>query len=206
MFGGFSIIPFISIYLVSNAGVLEYNLTLLYMTGGLLTILGAPLIGRLADHYGKVPVYRAVATIAAMLMLAMTNLPVVPLALAMAVFGALMLSNAGRMVAGLSIVTSSVEPSRRGGFMSANSAVQHLASGLGAFVGGKIIVTNSEKHLENFGRVGIMAVLATLVSLWLAGRVRPVRESKLLSHEIDAATKDPATRPGVPEENSTASL
>jgi len=173
MFGGFSIIPYISIYLVSNAGVLEYQLTLLYMTGGLLTIVGAPLIGRLADRYGKVTVYRFVAAIAAMLMLVMTNLPVVPLALAMAVFGALMLSNAGRMVAGLSIVTSSVEPSRRGGFMSANSAVQHLASGLGAFVSGKIIVTTPLGALDNFGKVGLMAVAATVLSLWLAGRVRP---------------------------------
>ena len=97
----------------------------------------------------------------------------VPLAVAVGVFGALMLCNAGRMVAGLSIVTSSVEPSRRGGFMSANSAIQHFASGLGAFVSGKIIVTTPQGALENFGKVGLMAVAATLLSLWLAGRVRP---------------------------------
>jgi predicted MFS family arabinose efflux permease len=173
MFGGFSVIPYISIYLVSNAGISEKNLWLVYATGGLLTLVGAPLIGRLADRYGKLPVYRAVAAIAAVLMLTVTNLPAVPLALAVGVVGALMLCNAGRMVAGLSIVTSSVEPSRRGGFMSANSAVQHLASGLGAFVSGKIILTTAEGALENFDKVGLMAVTATVLTLWLAGRVRP---------------------------------
>ena len=83
-----------------------------------------------------------------------------------------MLCNAGRMVAGLAIVTASVDPRRRGGFMSANSAVQHLASGLGAAVGGKIIITAADRSLERFGWVGIMAMAATLLSLWLAGLVR----------------------------------
>ena len=53
MFGGFSVIPYVSLYLVGNAGVTEQNLTWVYMTGGLLTLVGAPLIGRLADRFGK---------------------------------------------------------------------------------------------------------------------------------------------------------
>jgi predicted MFS family arabinose efflux permease len=172
MFGGFSVIPYISLYLVGNVGVSELNLTWVYVTGGILTLLGAPLIGRIADRFGKLPVYRVVACIAACLMLVVTNLSPVPLALAVGVVGALMLSNAGRMVAGLTIVTGSVQKGQRGGVMSANSAVQHLASGLGAFVGGNIIVSASGGALRRFGWVGIMAAAATLLSLWLAGRVR----------------------------------
>ena len=49
-----------------------------------------------------------------------------------------MLTNAGRMVAAMAMVTGSVAQSRRGGFMSANSAVQHLSTGLGAYLGGQI--------------------------------------------------------------------
>jgi predicted MFS family arabinose efflux permease len=176
MIGGFSVIPYISLYLVANVGVSERSLTWVYVTGGLLTLVGAPLIGRLADRYGKLPVYRVAATVAAGMMLAVTNLPPVPLALAVGVVGTLMLCNAGRMVAGLSIVNTSVERRRRGGFMSANSAVQHFASGLGASLGGKIIGTNPGGPLPHFNRVGIMAVAATLLTLWLAGRVRPAAE------------------------------
>ena len=172
MFGGFSVIPFISLYLVGNTGVTQENLVWVYVTGGCLTMVGAPLIGRLADRLGKLPVYRAVATVAAALMLVVTNLPRVSLVFAVAAVGSLMLCNAGRMGAGLAIVTGSVEPRRRGGFISANSAVQHLASGLGAFVGGKILVTAADRSLERFGWVGIVAAAATLLSLWLAGLVR----------------------------------
>ncbi len=61
MLGSFSVIPFISVYLVGNVGVTSEQLPLVFVTGGLLTLVGAPLIGRLADHVGKLPVYRVVA-------------------------------------------------------------------------------------------------------------------------------------------------
>ena len=163
------------------------------MAGGLLTLVGAPLIGRLADRFGKLPVYRIVATVAAVLMLVVTNLPRVSLIVAMAVVGTLMLCNAGRMGAGMAIVTGSVTQRRRGGFMSANSAVQHLASGLGAFVGGKIIITAADRSLERFGWVGIMAMAATLLSLWLAGLVRSAGATSSPA-EPDAERFEPFSR------------
>ncbi|MFO0890281.1 MAG: MFS transporter [Isosphaeraceae bacterium] len=114
MLGSFSVIPYISLYLVGNTGVSEADLFYVYVVGGLLSLVGAPAIGRLADRRGKLPVYRLVAAIAAGVMLLLTNLPVVPLAVSVATCGLLMLSNAGRMVAGLAIVTGSVERRRRG--------------------------------------------------------------------------------------------
>ena len=87
----------------------------------------------LADRYGKLPVFRIVAVCSACLIVVVTNLPPVPLALAVGVVGLLMVSNAGRMTAALSMITASVESRFRGGFMSANSAVQHVSAGLGAY-------------------------------------------------------------------------
>src|SRR3954466_10352766 len=75
MAGGFSVIPYISMYLVANVGVSERSLTWVYVTGGLLTLVGAPLTGRLANRYDKLPVFRVAATFAAGMMLAVTNLP-----------------------------------------------------------------------------------------------------------------------------------
>jgi len=176
MLGNFSVIPYISVSLVSNVGVDEKTgLPWVFVTGGLLTLVGAPLIGRLADHFGKLRVYRVVATFSIGLMLVVTNLPRVPLALAVGLVGTFMLSNAGRMVAALTMITGSVERRLRGGFMSANSAVQHLASGVGASIGGQILVKSTDGTLHNFNKVGLLAVTATLLSLWLAGLVRPAQ-------------------------------
>ncbi len=77
------------------------------------------------------------------------------------------------MVAAMAMVTGSVEPSRRGGFMSANSAVQHMSTGLGAYIGGRSSRTTRSTHDPQLRQGRLIAVAATLVSLWLAGRVRP---------------------------------
>ncbi len=174
MFGGFSVIPYIAVYLVGNVGLTKQDLPTIYVAGGLLTLFGAPIVGKLADRFGKLPVYRVVAVLSAGMMLIVTHLPVVPVLIAAAATGTLMLTNAGRMVAAMAMVTGSVEPSRRGGFMSANSAVQHFSTGMGAYVGGLILVSDPASHsLLYFEVVGYIAIAATIASLWLAGRVRP---------------------------------
>jgi predicted MFS family arabinose efflux permease len=172
MVGGFSIIPYISVYLVYNVGVTPAQLPLVYICGGALTLVSAPLIGRLADRFGKVRIYRIVAPAAAAVTVAMTNLPRVPLAAALATSALLMVGNSGRMVVALAMVTGCVEPSRRGSFMTANSAVQHLSSGVGAFLGGLILGQARGGALVGFGQVGVLSVLATIASLLLAGRLR----------------------------------
>ena len=137
-----------------------------------------------------------VATIAIVLIFVVTNLPRVPLAVAVAVVGLFMLSNAGRMVAALTMITGSVERRMRGGFMSANSAVQHLSSGLGAAIGGQILVKAADGTQHHFNRIGLFAALATAVSLWLAGRVRPAQEIK---PPQDASPGDASLVPGISE-------
>jgi predicted MFS family arabinose efflux permease len=199
MLGSFSVIPYISLSLVANVGVDETReLPWVFVTGGILTLVGAPLIGRLADRYGKLLIYRVVATIAIGLMLVVTNLPRVPLVLAVGLVGTFMLSNAGRMVAALTMITGSVERRLRGGFMSANSAVQHLASGLGAFIGGQMIVKVSDGTVQHFNRVGLFAAVLTGLSLWLAGRVRPALDTSRPG-ELNAGSGDTTLYPGMGE-------
>lgn len=179
MFGGFTVIPYISVYLVRNAGISEDQLAWIFVSGGLLTLFGAPLVGRAADHFGKLPIFRVMASASMVLLIAVTNLPPVSIAVAAAVFGLLMLCNAGRMVPALAMITASVEPSKRGGFMSANAAVQHLAAGVAADIAGaRILGKAADGSLLHFDRVGYFAAACTLVSLWLAGRLRPAKATR----------------------------
>lgn len=173
MIGGFAVIPYMPTYLVANVGVREADLSWMYIVGGGLSLVASPWIGKLADRHGKFRVYRVVAPLSAAVMIAVTNLPRVALPIAIAVAASLFVCNAGRMVVALTMITSCVEPRRRGSFMSLNSSVQHLSAGVGAAVGGQIIGREASGALTHYSVVGLIAVVTTLLSMAFAARLRP---------------------------------
>jgi DHA1 family inner membrane transport protein len=177
MVAAFVVFPYMSPFLVSNIGMTENQLGYVFVAGGAVTLFSAPFIGRLADRYGKLRVFRIVAPVSAILTLALTNLVPVPAAVAIAIMAALMVFNSGRMVAAMAMITGSVEPHRRGGFLSANSSVQHLAIGFGSYLGGLIIAESTDGRLLHVPILGLVSAAATMICLWLAGRIRPITAS-----------------------------
>jgi MFS transporter, DHA1 family, inner membrane transport protein len=175
MVAAFTIFPYMSPFLVSNIGMTEDELGLVYIAGGAVTLFSAPLIGWLSDRYGKLRMFRIVAPLSAVFTLAAANLMPVPVAVAVAIMAALMICNSGRMVAAMAMITGSVEPHRRGGFLSANSSVQHLSIGFGTYVGGLIIAEAPDGRLLHVPILGVVSAAATMSCLWLAGRIRPLR-------------------------------
>lgn len=193
MIGSFTVFPLLSTYLVANVGMTENQLPLVYIVGGGLTLFSAPIVGRLADHYGKLNVFCTLIPGSAILLVAITHLPPVPIAVAVLVFGALMVCNVGRMIAAMAMITGSVAPHRRGAFLSANSSVQHVASGLGAYIGGLIVTESSAGKIQHFGTVGWIAAISTLSSLWLATRVRTAEEVPTSAEALSFAAAAEAT-------------
>ena len=58
------------------------QLPVVFVAGGLLTLVSTPLVGRLIDRYGALPVFRCVVSLAAVMTLVVTHLPSVGLAVA----------------------------------------------------------------------------------------------------------------------------
>jgi predicted MFS family arabinose efflux permease len=185
MFGSFAVIPNISNYLVANVGIAQSKLPLVFVLGGAFTLFGAPLSGRMADKYGKLRVYRFIAPVTALMMLAVTNLPAgTPLALAVLIIALMMLCNAGRMVPAMAMITGSATPRLRGGFLSANSAVQHISAGVGASVSTLILDQKTKGGpLIHYDLVGLVGVFTTLLSLWIAGRLRLASSGPPITHD-----------------------
>jgi DHA1 family inner membrane transport protein len=187
MVGSFTVFPYLSPYLVANVGMTEQQLPLVYIAGGALTLFAAPVVGRLADRYGKLTIFRLIAPGSALMLLVITHLGSAPTAVAVAIFGALMVCNVGRMIPAMAMVTSSVEPRRRGAFLSANSSVQHIAAGFGSYLGGIIVTQSADGQIGLFGVVGWIAAISTLMSLWLAGRIRIADQAPLSAEEMSLA-------------------
>jgi predicted MFS family arabinose efflux permease len=173
MFGSIGIFPFMASYLEFNVGYPHAHLQYVYLCGGLATLLTLTPIGRLADEYGKLRVFRVCAVATIILIAVVTNLPagLSTVAVLLATTG-LFVATSSRMVPAMAMITASAAPRDRGGFMSMNAAVQHLGAGAATVVSG-FLVTGGEGHpLKRFWLVGLLCCASTALCLYLAGRLR----------------------------------
>jgi predicted MFS family arabinose efflux permease len=184
--GSFTIAPHFGDYLVHNVGRLKNDVAYVYLSGGLLTFVTLPVIGRLADRFGKQIVFRVMATSTVLAILALTNLPVVPLVALLTVTTTYWICTSGRWVPAMAMITSSALPRYRGSFMSVNASVQQMAIGLASVIAGALIEEGDEGRLTGYPLAGLVAAASTAVSMVLAGRLRLAAEVAEASVAVDA--------------------
>jgi predicted MFS family arabinose efflux permease len=173
VFSSFVVGPFTAAYFVANVGIQQEHLAWIYVIGGIATLLTMMLIGRIADRFGKLRVFRVLALVTVVPLLLLTNLGSVGLPTAIAVSTLFMITTSGRMVPGTALITASAAPRFRGQFLSVNASIQQMAMGLAAALGGLIIGGGKEgQPLTNFHVVGYIATAFTVLSVILAGRLR----------------------------------
>ncbi|MBC8043538.1 MAG: MFS transporter, partial [Rhizobacter sp.] len=107
---------------------------------------------------------------------AITHLPPVPLAVALIVTTFFTVFVAGRFIPAMAMITGSVAPQHRGSFMSVNSSLQQLASGVASYISGLIIGKSVSGALTNYDIVGFVAIGATFICIALSLRLRPASQ------------------------------
>ncbi len=173
MLGHFSIIPFLSPFMVANVGFTEAQLMYIYLFGGALTIFTSPRIGKLADKYGKVKIFTWFVALCTIPVLILTNLGHTPIWLVLVVSSAFFVLSAGRFIPAQAIITSTVKPEFRGSFMSISSSMQQLTAGVASYLAGVMIVKDSKTgELLNYNIVGLLSVIAALFTIYLIRRIR----------------------------------
>jgi predicted MFS family arabinose efflux permease len=185
VFSTLMIVPYLADYFVKNVGRPATDLRWVYLCGGLSTLVALPIVGRLADRFPKLIVFRVLALLAIIPALAVTHLPPVALATATLASAAFMVLTAGRMVPGMAMLTACALPRYRGSFMTINTSVQQLAAGLAAIAGGLILGdTRADAPLTGFHFVGYLAAAAMVLSVILAGRLRPAGAEALAAVDV----------------------
>jgi len=172
--GTFTVASFIGPVFSATNGWNEKQLAVIYLCGGVFTLIGTNLVGRLADRTARLWLFRVFGGGALVLAVVVSNLPPVPLWVAAAALSGFMVFAAGRMVPAQSMLLGAAAPAVRGAFMSLNTAVQHLATGLAPTIAGAIIAETPDGKLTGFPVVGLVSAATAAVSLILAGRLKPV--------------------------------
>jgi predicted MFS family arabinose efflux permease len=165
---GFCVFPYIATYMVANVGLTEKQLPLIYLCGGLCTVFSMNWVGRWSDRSGKLRVFTLTSLSTAVPILLLTNLPRVPLVLAIGTSTLLMICMSSRMVPAMAMMTGAVEARDRGGFMSINSAVQQFAMGLTSLLSGLIIGQGPGGKMTHFPINGLLSIACAYYCIYLA--------------------------------------
>jgi predicted MFS family arabinose efflux permease len=176
VFSGFTVIPFIAAFLEKNVGLSKAEVPLVYLVGGLATLVSMNVVGRLADRFPRRAVFRVFALLAIVPIVTLTLLPAgTPLALTLLVTTAMMVLTSGRMVPAMAIITSTAEPRMRGSFLSVNASVQQLGAGLAPLVAGLLLRDPGPgEPLEGYPLVGAIAAVGAVATVFLIGLLHPV--------------------------------
>jgi len=171
MFTGFMVIPYITIYLQFNAGVLAHEVPWMYLLGGVGTLISARWIGRLSDRLGKVWVFQRLALAVTVPLVLTTVSAGLPLWGLFSISSALFVLMSGRMIPGMALVASTAEPRLRGTFLSMNASVQSASMGVAALISGLLVGRDAQGQLTGYWLVGLLGVSASLLTWWLAPRL-----------------------------------
>ncbi|MDX2186577.1 MAG: MFS transporter [Opitutaceae bacterium] len=191
---GNCIIPFLAPSLVSNVGLTEQQLPLVYLAGGLATLVSTPLVGRWSDAADKLHVIAWMSLLAGAVAFTITRLGPNPLWLAMVITALFMVGMSGRFGPCTAMVSNAIEARYRGGFMAINSSVQQAAAGAAQLLAGMLVTRDSSGRLVGLPTLGTLAVgmiaLNLVLTWWLreaaphAARTPP-REAVVPIPEVD---------------------
>ncbi len=172
IFSSFTVIPYLTVYAVNNVNISQHDIPLVYLAGGAATLITARLIGRWADHAGKVLVYRLVGLAATLPILLITQSGPVPLWAWLLYTTAFFVLVSGRMIPAMTVVISAAQPKLRGTFMSLNSTVQSLAMGLSTTLGGFIVTQDTTSGaFIGYEHAGYIAVLLNVLAIIFVSKI-----------------------------------
>jgi predicted MFS family arabinose efflux permease len=163
---GFMLMPFGSAFVVYNNGIDIKYLAMVYLVNGVIGMVAAPMIGKLADSMGKYIVFCICSVIMIGAVVIHSNLGIIPLWIVMVLSTLAFIGYAGRMISSSALLTAIPESSDRGAFMSINSAVNMMSGGIASLIGGAIVHQVPEtNYIVNYDVLGYMVAGATVITV-----------------------------------------
>jgi len=170
--GGFMMMPWGSAFAINNLHVTQEQLPLLFMIGGVSTLLIMPLIGKYSDKINKFKLFTFASVWLILVVFFYTQLGPSPFLLVVFFNVTMMIGIMGRMVPSMALVSALPEMKDRGAFMSINSSLQQVAGGIAAALGGMVVVQkNKYSPLEHYDTLGFLMIGLTLICIFLIYRV-----------------------------------
>jgi len=176
MMGHFLLIPFINPYMEFNVGFTKDQTPLIYMVGGVCSLLASFAVGRISDRYGKLNVFVIAVCCSLLPILVITHMQPWPLYVVLPIFGFWFAASTSRGIPAQAMVSTVVEPSQRGQFMSFNSSFQQLFTGVASIISGLIVTKAEDGRILHYDLVGYLSIALvgrrfSLPATWRSARI-----------------------------------
>ncbi|MEO7306930.1 MAG: MFS transporter [Ferruginibacter sp.] len=178
--GGFMMMPWGSAFAVNNLDVSYARLPILFMVGGVASLVIMPLVGKLSDRVDKFKIFTIAAVWMMVVVVIYTNLVPVHFAIIIIMNILMMIGIMSRMVPAMALVSALPQMQDRGAFMSINSSLQQIAGGIAAAIGGMIVVqktkTSPLQHYDTLGYVIVGIIILNIIMFYRVSKIIKARK------------------------------
>lgn len=175
--GGFMMMPFATAFMVSNVGIAETQLPIIFFIIGLCSLVTFPAVGRLSDSIGKWRTFIFGTALAIPVIAYYSNLGHAPAWWVIVLNAVLFVGIGARMVSWSALMTEVPALKDRGAYMALSTSIRQLGGGIAAFVAGMIVVQHGTGPLGNYDILGYTCCGTMLICLALVRMIdRQVKE------------------------------
>lgn len=175
MMSGFLLFPNIAGYVQLNLGFPREDMGQLYLVGGIASLIVMTFCGALVDRYGSVPwfILGSIGFFAA-LIFGMYQTP--PSLSPYGLFISFMVFGTFRNISMQTLSSKVPLPHERAGFMSLQSALQHLAMSAGGIFSSRLLTTSPTGQLDGIDKIVVtssgLVIAGAILVVFLSNRVK----------------------------------
>lgn len=178
--GGFMMMPWGSAFAVNNLHVSYQQLPILFMVGGVVSLIIMPVVGKLSDRIDKFKIFTIAAVWMMIVVVVYTNLTPVAFGIVILMNILMMIGIMSRMVPAMALTSALPQMQDRGAFMSINSSLQQIAGGVAAGVGGMIVVQKTKlsplQHYDTLGYVIVVIIIINIIMVYRVSKIIKARQ------------------------------
>jgi predicted MFS family arabinose efflux permease len=170
--GGYMLMPFSSAFTVNNLGISLHDLPIIYLVTGIATIFVGPVVGKLADSFGKLRIFFIGTALTIVMVLIYTNLGTSTLVVVTMINVVLFMGIFSRMIPFQALMSQVPAQSQRGSFNAINASISQLAGGVASLVAGHIIQQGADGKIHHYDVAGYVVVATSLTACFLLWRIQ----------------------------------
>lgn len=169
------VIIFVVPYFENNIGFSQSWIPIMYLIGGIVTVITSPIIGKMSDSIGNKTTFITLLFLSFIPIVLTTHIQKATIPMVIMICAAFFIFAAGRMIPAYTIMSAAMTKDKRGAFMSTRSAFLELGTFVATTVSSFIVTIDKTTGIvHNYTKVGYISVLAGLVCLFIVLKIKIV--------------------------------